>query len=265
MRGIEVRYHDQGQGHPVLLLHGHPFDHTQWHPQIQTLTQHGHRTLAPDLRGYGTTTLRPATTPLDTFARDLQALLEHLGLHTAHIVGTSMGGQIALELYRLFPESINSLTLVATDPRPETPQGRQRRHDLADQLSTQGMQGYADRMLVGMMSADNVRAMPKTAARVHTMMCQTPPQGAAAALRGRAQRPDHLRLLRHISAPTLLVVGSQDPFTPPHLTETMHLKITDSVIARIEGAAHTPNLERPHDFDRALVAFLERVRADQHP
>ncbi|WP_328807005.1 alpha/beta fold hydrolase [Nocardiopsis coralli] len=265
VRDIDVRYADHGSGHPVLLLHGHPFDHTLWHPQIHTLADHGFRAIAPDLRGYGHSTVVEGTTCLDTFARDLCALLDHLQIPATSVVGTSMGGQIALELYRLFPDRIDSLTLVATDPRPESPQGHQRRHELADRLAREGMQGYADEMIVGMMSADNVRTMAHTAARVHTMMCQAPPQGAAAALRGRARRPDHLGLLRHISAPALLVVGDQDAFTPPDLTEAMHLKIADSVVARIDGAGHTPNLERPEAFDRALLSFLERVRADLRP
>lgn len=260
VRGIDVNYLDRGAGYPVLFVHGHPFDHTMWHPQIGALLDRGYRVIAPDLRGYGGTTVTPGTTHLDAFARDLSGLLEHLDLDVVSVVGLSMGGQIALELYRLFPDRVDALTLVATNPRSETKKGRTSREQLAECLRSEGMGGYADRMLVGMMSADNVRDLPEVARHVHEMMCATSPEGAAAALLGRARRPDHMPLLRRLSAPTLLLVGSEDRFTPPDLTEVMHVWVPDSLVSIIDGAGHLPNLERPERFNEVLLRFLERCR-----
>lgn len=257
VRGVDITYLDRGAGYPVLFIHGHPFDHTMWHPQVTALTENGYRVIAPDLRGYGNTTVTSGVTPLDTFARDMCALLEHLGLDVVAVVGLSMGGQIALELCRLFPDRVDALTLVATNPRAESEEGRTSRKQLAARLLTEGMRGYADEMLVGMMSADNVREMPEVAQRVHTMMCTTSPQGAAAALLGRAQRPDHMPLLRRLSVPTLLLVGREDHFTPPDFTETMHVWVPDSLVSIIDGAGHLPNLERPELFNTALLRFLK--------
>lgn len=255
-----MNYLDRGAGYPVLFVHGHPFDHTMWYPQVGALVERGYRVIAPDLRGYGATTITPGITHLDTFARDLRGLLEHLGLDAVSVVGLSMGGQIALELYRLFPDRVDALTLVATNPRAETEQGRTSRKQLAEHLLSEGMGGYADRMLVGMMSADNVRDLPEVARHVHEMMRVTSPQGAASALLGRAQRPDHMPLLRRLCAPTLLLVGNQDRFTPPDFTEAMHVWVPDSVVSIIDGAGHLPNLERPERFNQVLLRFLERCR-----
>lgn len=261
VRGISVTYTDRGTGHPVLLVHGHPLDHTMWDPQVKALTEHGYRVIAPDLRGYGRSTVVPGTTTLDTFARDLAALLDHLGLDMVSAVGLSMGGQICLELYRLFSDRIDSLTLAATDPRPETDQGKTDRAVLAQRLRSEGMRDYTDRTLIGMMTADNVRDLPAVADHVRAMMYATPPEGAASALLGRAKRQDYLPLLRRIAAPTLLVVGRHDTFTPPRLTESMHVLVPDSVVEIIEGAGHLPNLERPERFNKALRRFLDHDHA----
>nr|WP_040684258.1 alpha/beta fold hydrolase [Nocardiopsis halotolerans] len=260
MRGISVTYTDRGAGYPILLVHGHPFDRTMWEPQVKALAGRGYRVIVPDLRGYGHSTVVPGTTNLDTFARDLAGLLDHLGLDVVSVVGLSLGGQIALELYRLFPDRIDSLTLTATNPRPETEQGRAARAALAERLRAEGMRGYADEMLVGMMTADNVRELPEVADHVRAMMYAAPPEGAAAALLGRARRQDYVPLLRRVSAPTLLVGGQYDGFTPPDFTESMHVMVPDSVVEIIEGAGHLPNLERPERFNEVLRRFLDRCR-----
>ncbi|WP_198659226.1 alpha/beta fold hydrolase [Nocardiopsis sp. FIRDI 009] len=261
VRGIDVSYTDRGAGYPLLMIHGHPFDRTMWDPQVRALAGRGYRVIAPDLRGYGNSSVVPGTTTLETFARDLAALLNRLGLDVVGIVGLSMGAQVALELYRLFPDGVDTLTLAATTPHAETEQGRRERQRTAERLSAEGMDGYADEMIVGMMSPANVRGMPGVAAHVRAMMRATPPEGAAAALRGRARRPDHVPLLKRVSCPTLLVAGREDPFTPPEIAEAMHVLVPDSVLEIVEGAAHLPNLERPDRFNEVLRRFLEHRRA----
>ncbi|MCY9783710.1 alpha/beta fold hydrolase [Nocardiopsis sp. EMB25] len=260
VRGIDVSYTDRGAGYPLLMIHGHPFDRTVWEPQVRALAGRGYRVITPDLRGYGHSSVVPGTTTLETFARDLAALVGHLGLGVVGIVGLSMGAQVALELYRLFPDGVDTLTLVATTPHAETERGRGDRQRMAERLSAEGMGGYADEMIVGMMSPANVRGMPEVAARVRAMMRAVPPEGAAAALRGRARRPDHVPLLKRVSCPTLLVAGREDPFTPPELAEAMHVLVPDSVVEIVEGAAHLPNLERPDRFNEVLRRFLEQRR-----
>ncbi|MBR8743283.1 alpha/beta fold hydrolase [Nocardiopsis sp. MG754419] len=260
MRGISVDYTDRGAGCPVLFLHGHPLDRTMWEPQVRALAGRGYRTIVPDLRGYGSSTDAAAAASLADFARDTTALLDHLGLDVVNLVGLSMGGQIALEMYRLFPDRVDSLTLVATDPRPESDRGRLRSGPTAAPPREERPRGHADDGLVGLMTGDNIRDLPEVADHVRAMMDAAPPEGTAAARSGRARSPDHRPLLKRISAPTLLMTGRHDAFTPPEAAEFMHVRIPDSVVEIIEGAGHLPNLERPDRFNEVLRRFLERVR-----
>lgn len=260
--GVSLGYDDlgAGDGATVVLVHGHPFDRTMWRPQVEHLSRHGHRVIVPDLRGYGESTIVPGVTTLETFARDIADLLDHLGVGRIVLAGLSMGGQIVMEFHRLFPERIRGLVLAATFAQADTPHGRKVRHDTADRLLTEGMAGYAEEVLAKMVAPYNIQARPDVARHVLDMMRGTSPDGAAAALRGRAERPGHLETLPGIAVPTLVVVGRDDEFTPVSDARLMHERIPAATLLIVEGAAHMPNLERPAEFNHALEDLLGSIR-----
>ncbi|MGW1626697.1 alpha/beta fold hydrolase [Streptomyces sp. NPDC002172] len=241
---------------PLLLIHGHPFDRTMWHPQVAALAP-ARRVVAPDLRGYGASPVTPGSTPLSRFAADIEELLDTLGVRSCVLAGLSMGGQIAMECYgRLGPARVRGLVLADTFPDPETPEGREARNAMADRLLREGMRDYADEVLEKMVAPD---AHPDVKTHVHRMMTATNPEGAAAALRGRAERPDYRPLLSRATVPALIVVGADDEYTPVSDAEAMHALLPDATLRIIDKASHMPNLEQPEDFNRALGEFLARV------
>ena len=255
-----LAYEDKGADSsltPLVLVHGHPFDRTMWTPQIEAFSA-GRRVIAPDLRGYGASPVVPGITLLSDFARDIASLLDELKVDDFVLAGLSMGGQIVMDCYRQFPERVRALVLADTFPAPETPEGRKSRNAMADRLLGEGMRPYADEVL-GKMVAPYASAQVKS--HVHHMMAATPPEGAAAALRGRAERPDYRPLLPRVTVPALVVVGRDDEYTPVHDAEAMHAALPDSDLQVIENAAHMPNLERPEEFNAALGTFLARVDA----
>ncbi|MEU6194088.1 alpha/beta hydrolase [Streptomyces sp. NPDC047061] len=244
---------------PLLLIHGHPFDRTMWRPQQRAFAP-TRRVVAPDLRGYGASPVTPGITPLSRFAADLEELLDALDVPTCVLVGLSMGGQIAMECYdRLGPERVRGLVLADTFPDPESPEGRRTRNAMADRLLREGMRGYADEVLEKMVAP---HAHPDVKAHVHRMMTATDPEGAAAALRGRAERPDYRPLLTKVTVPALVVVGADDTYTPVSDAEAMHALLPDATLRIIDRASHLPNLERPEEFNRALEEFLPRADED---
>jgi pimeloyl-ACP methyl ester carboxylesterase len=88
------------------------------------------------------------------------------------------------------------------------------------------------------------------------MMRTTKPEGAAAAHRGRADRRDHTNFLPCIATPTLIIVGSEDFFTPLPVARLMSDNIPGAQLVCIEGAGHLPNMETPDQFNEALGSFL---------
>ncbi|MYY04762.1 MULTISPECIES: alpha/beta fold hydrolase [unclassified Streptomyces] len=258
VNGATLHYDDLGPstGLPVLLIHGHPFNRTLWTPQSAALTAAGHRVITPDLRGYGASDVTPGQVYLSDFADDLVGLLDLLGIDRAVVGGVSMGGQIAMEVQRRHASRVRALVLSDTSAPAETPEGRTFRNQLADRLLAEGMDGYADEVIGKMLASYNVTALPEVAAHVLGMMRATDPRGAAAALRGRAERADYRDTLAATPCPVLVVVGADDAYTPVADAETITRLAPHATLHVIEGAGHLPGAEQPDRFNRVLLDFL---------
>ncbi len=260
VNGITLSYDDVGTGDDVLLLvHGHPFDRSMWTPQLTDLPAHGWRIVAPDLRGYGLSTVVAGVTTLDVFAADLSALLDALGIRSVVVCGLSMGGQIAMEFARIYPERVRGLVLAATFPQPETIEGKRQRNATADRLSREGIGRYADELLPKMLAPLSIATRPDVAAHVHSMMLGTSPTGAAAALRGRALRPSYVETLAALTAPSLVVVGDEDAFTSRADADRMYDLLRRSELLCLPGCGHMPNLERAVEFNAAVARLMHSV------
>ncbi|HXD34231.1 MAG TPA: alpha/beta fold hydrolase [Pyrinomonadaceae bacterium] len=255
IRGIEIGYDEVGTGTPVVLLHGYPFNRSMWSEQIEVLSAR-HRVLAPDLRGHGETsaTTQPAT--MEEMAKDVAELMEKLNISRAAVCGLSMGGYVALALYRMFPLRARALVLADTRPGPDTEEARANREVQAKKALEEGMAGIADAMLPKLLAPNTVAKNPGAVARVRDMMLKTKPEGAAAALRGMAQRRDQTSFLSRVVAPALIVVGSEDMITPVSESELMHREIGGSRLKVIEGAGHVSNIEQTENFNHVLSTFL---------
>ncbi len=192
------------------------------------------------------------------FAQDIEDLLDSLHVERCVLGGLSMGGQIVMEYCARHPGRVRGVLLADTFAAPETPEGRKARNAMADRLLREGMRGYADEVLYKMVAP---HAPPAVAEHVHRMMTATDPRGAAAALRGRAERPDYRPVLSRLTVPALVVVGAEDAYTPVRDARVMHDLLPDSELVVVDGAAHMPNLERPEAFDAALADFLDRCDA----
>ncbi|HKP72257.1 MAG TPA: alpha/beta fold hydrolase [Pyrinomonadaceae bacterium] len=260
VRGIELAYDVSGEGFPLVLLHGFPFNRTLWRAQVEAF---GGRYLVvtPDLRGHGETTATDGAATMEEMAADVAALLDELRLGRVVLGGLSMGGYVALAFYRLFPERVRALILADTRPQADTDEARRNREETATRALNEGMQPLADTMLPKLFTSATDAEHPEVVAHVREMILSTKPQGAASALHGMAVRRDQTELLREITCPTLVIVGSLDAITPVADSEMMNREIRGSSLEVIEGAGHVSNLERPAEFNRALENFLDALGA----
>lgn len=254
---IGIAYDDTDSGPAVVLLHGYPFNRTLWREQAEAL--HNHRVITPDLRGHGESTILPGTATMESMARDVAGLLDHLKIGRATIGGLSMGGYVALAFHQLFSQRVRALILADTRAQGDTEDNKKTRAVQAEKAVSEGMEGIADAMLPKLFAPETVAQRPEIVKRVREMMVQTPPEGAAAALRGMAEREDQRPFLSRIIVPTLIIVGRQDVITPPEDSEAMHNAIGGSQLKLIEGAGHVSNLERPEEFNEALSKFLQQT------
>ena len=255
INNIEMAYTDTGAGRPIVLIHGYPFNRSLWADQIPALSN-GHRIVAPDLRGFGESDASPDTSTMNRLASDVASLMDHLQIPRATIGGLSMGGYVALAFYKQFPSRVRALILADTRGQADTEEAKQTRAQQAEKALSEGMAGIADAMLPKLLTPETVSKHPEVVKRVRDMMLKTKPEGAAAALRGMAEREDQTALLPKISVPTLILVGAEDAITPVADSEKMHQAIPSSSLVVLDHAGHVSNLERTQEFNDALLHFL---------
>lgn len=261
IRGIEMAYDVEGSGPAVVLLHGFPFNRSLWSEQVAALSDR-YRVITPDLRGFGETSTQskqPAT--MREMAEDVAALMDELGIERFALGGLSMGGYVSLAFYRHFPLRVRVLILADTRPQADTDEARENRERQAQQaIQENSMRAIVDAMLPKLLAPATLAERKDVTERLRAMMMSTSPQGAAAALRGMAERPDQTQQLPRILAPTLIIVGSLDQITPLADAEVMHREIRGSRLEVMEGAGHVSNLERPAEFNQALRNFLDALQ-----
>ena len=251
LNGISIFYHDEGQGEPLLLIHGFPLSSELYQPQRAALSRR-FRVITPDLRGMGRSDPLPGTHAIELYADDLVALLDHLGIGQAIVGGMSMGGYVLFALLRRYPDRVRGLILIDTKAAADTEEGRAGRFKMAEQARSDGATAIADAMLPKMLTEQTRNEQPELAEFVRNMMAATPVDGIVGALEALAGRPDSTPLLASIQVPTLIIVGSDDPITPPTVAQEMQQSIAGSQLVIIDGAAHAANLERPAAVNQAI-------------
>jgi 3-oxoadipate enol-lactonase len=250
-----LNYDDAGQGVPLLLIHGFPHDRRLWKAQITGL-QDNARVIAPDLRGFGTSSDPLGTTSMDDHAADLHALLEELGIQQVVVAGLSMGGYIALAFLTRYASTVKGLILCNTRAGADSDDAREGREATARRVMLDGVPALAQTMLPKMLSQERLSTKPGLSSTIKTMMAEQRPAGVVAALRGMAARPDRTPMLGAINVPTLIITGSADTLIPSSESEAMAKAIPGSKLVVIPGVAHLSNVEAPEAFNSAVRDFM---------
>ena len=245
---------DVGRGLPVVLLHAFPLNRTMWEPQIAALFGEC-RCIAPDLRGFGDSP-RSGPYSMDRYADDVVALLDALQIDRAVVGGLSMGGYIALALWRRHRNRIRALVLADTRSGADNDEGKQKRGELIALAQSEGSAAVADRQVTGLLGKSTREKQPELVDRIRSIMAGESPDGIVGALEAMRNRTDSTPLLAGIDVPTLIVVGDEDVLTPPKEARAMHAAIRGSRLEVIPGAGHLSNLERPAAFNAALSDFV---------
>src|SRR5215210_4777263 len=232
---VELNYLVEGpEDAPVLVLANSLGTALgMWDDQARTLRER-FRLLRYDHRGHGGSSVPPGPYEIEDLGRDVLALLDRLEVERVSFCGHSIGGMVGMWLASEAPERIERLVLCCTSAKFTPPEMWEER-------------------------ARTVRADgAETVEWAGRMLRETPPEGYAgccetiryADLRGR---------LGEISAPTLVIVGADDPAVPLEQAELLRDSIPGARLLVVEGAAHLPNVERPEKITRAVLAHLGTV------
>jgi 3-oxoadipate enol-lactonase len=269
----------------LVLLHAFPLNARMWEPQL-ALADRGWRVITPQLAGFDETaelgsvggqvpvkhkdtcppdsgtglhTTRGDLSPvsIDDYAGDVIDLLDALHIHEAVIGGLSMGGYVALAIFRHAPRYFQGLVLADTRADADTPEGVEGRKRMMALVREQGASAVADEMIPKLLGETTRAGDPAAVERVRSLILSSSPAAIAGALHALMTRPDSTPLLTTIRCPALILVGDEDTVTPRPLSEVLHRRIAGSELAVIPRAGHLSSLERPDAFNDALGHFLD--------
>jgi len=260
MDGYKLHYLDLGQGRPVVMIHGFADSTYCWHANVEALSKAGLRLILVDQPGLGKSGVPPAPYKfsLENQAAAILKLCDRLGLKRFSLVGSSMGGGIALYLAWRHPGRVERMALL--DPACYEPPGIR-------WLSLPGA-GYVASVLGSRRSI--ARGLKST---YHNDKLVT--EAAIDEYARPALRPGYFNVLHAISGqyfseqfqemtkaygqiktPALIIWGQYDTWIPPEYGSKLHKALTSSELRVVQNTGHLPHQENPGFVNRLLVAFL---------
>ena len=233
----------------VVFLHAATGSSRVWEYQIPALTAAGYRFLAYDRRGWGRTAIEPAGSQSGAGADDLLGLLDLLGIDRAHLVGTAAGAFVALDFALSYPQRVRSLVIANTIGGVEDPDyvelGRRIRPPQFNALPPEFRElGPSYRAA----QAEGTRRWME----LEKISRPPGPPAPAQPMRNRIT----FSLLETMRAPTLLLTGGADLYTPPPLLRLFAARIKGSESIIVPEAGHSTYWEQPEVFNRAVLDFI---------
>ena len=251
--GERIYFESTGEGDPVVLCHGLGGNHGAWWRVVPELAAH-HRVVTWDQRGFGNSTRQTGRYGPEVAVGDLAALVDHLELERAQIVGQSMGGWVAMGFALRHPDRVRSLVLTDT---------------LAGVFTDEVLAALRPRKPGGFDQTDDLGRHPALGAR----FCAEHPELAFLyrQLSGMGDKPEDAEVfgmlaemrvppdaLGAIGWPVLLVVGEEDDLCPPAAMAHIAGRIPGAGFEVIAGAGHSPYFECPDAWLAAVAPFLDR-------
>jgi 2-succinyl-6-hydroxy-2,4-cyclohexadiene-1-carboxylate synthase len=258
----EVRVAGPDAGRALLLLHGFTGRGAAWATLATLARRGGLRTVVVDLPGHGRSGVAadPARMTVERTADDLAGILARIGIAPSAVLGYSLGARVALRLAIAHPEAVARLVLESPSAGIADATARDDRRradeDLAATIERDGVEAFVDRWERGPVFATHARLAPRAAARQRAIRLANTAAGLAQSLRAAGQGamlPLHDRL-GDTHVPTLVIAGSLDPARAR--AEEVAAGIPGARLAIIDGAGHTPHLERAAAFRRLALEFV---------
>ncbi|MFX1676557.1 alpha/beta fold hydrolase [Paraburkholderia sp. A2WS-5] len=251
-------YVEFGQGRPVVLLHGIGNSGRAWSPQIPPLVEAGFRVIVPDHAGHGASARVDAPLRIEDLACDVIALLDHLAIERASIVGLSLGGLIAIELALTWGARVERLVLANSFPSTATDAFRTLVEQWASTFRSEDgpvrrFEGAWPFNVSASFRASN--AAMSTWQIWHAIAATSDGESLARIAQGIVGYDASSRLV-NIAKPVLIIAGGDDCISPPSIGKKMSAQIPGASFVEIPGAAHISSVDSALAFNEKTIAFL---------
>jgi pimeloyl-ACP methyl ester carboxylesterase len=259
VNGVKLHYEIAGEGPGLVLVHSGITDSRSWDPQFSAFTKE-HRVLRHDIRGFGKSDIAHGKySSID----DLADLIDQVGIGPSALLGVSVGGTIVLDTALQHPELVTALILVGSGigGREHSPEYNQMIDEIDQLYAEKGLDTAIDREMEvwlygrGRTAAD---VDPRVREAVREMDFYNSGRYPPDAEPQRIQPPAVGRL-REIRVPTLVIVGDRDVDDVRQAAEELGRGIRGARLVVMPGVAHVPNMERPEEFNRLVLDFLDSL------
>lgn len=261
LNGVAIHHELLGEGKPVAFLNGVMMTTQSWVLQTSVLRRR-YRCVLHDFRCQLRSGKPAAPFTMATHAEDLRALLDHLEIERAHVVGTSYGGEVGMIFAYTFPRRVESLTIISSASRVGP---GLRRVVESWALAARREPSALYRLSVPHnFSSRFISESPELIEQGEERLRRCSPEffPAFARLCDAFLELDIEGRLGEIDSPTLVLCGEQDRLKPPRYSRQIAASIADSELLVVPGAGHAVIIERPDVVNSAVLAFLERVEAN---
>jgi pimeloyl-ACP methyl ester carboxylesterase len=252
-----LQYDQDGEGLPVILIHGFPLCRKMWKPQIDALVNRDYRVICPDLPGFGDSPALKDSVSMSRYADEVVGLMDRLGIDQAVIGGMSMGGYVLLNLLERYPKRLSAAMFLVTRAAADDAAGKQKRTALAAEVEAGNRMIVPDAFAGVLFAPQTPEEKPDLVAEVRDWMESTSPEGVIGGLLAMRDRPDSVAQLPGYSLPCLVVGAEQDVAVPLEHSRVLVEGLPNAELKIIAGAGHMANLEQPEWFNQALLGFLE--------
>lgn len=258
--GVRLHYRESGRrsGPPVLMIQGLGADKNLWNLQRLALAPWYH-TIALDNRGAGRSDKPHGAYSLEQMADDAVAVLDDVGVASAHVIGASMGGVISQIMALRHRDRVRSLTLACTACRHHAWR-KELLADWAETAQTEGMGAMTAIAARWMIGPRSFRRLAPAIGWMGPLALSRPAHAFVGQVAGILSLDDQLASdLSLIDVPTMVIVGNQDILTPRGDAEEIAERIPTAELVVISGAAHGLMIEHATTFNRIMLGFLKRA------
>jgi len=253
---ISVKYF--GKGDLIIFLHGIGGNKDNWDQNLPEISKN-FLCVAWDTRGYGESDDYEGPLDFNDVLEDLKKVILFFKKDKAHILGLSMGGQIATLFYEKYPNMVHSLILCDThfglgnlDDEEIQNFINSRKKPLLEGLEPKDIAENVSKTLIG--KNDNLYALNELIKSISKLHKESYLKTIDASL-----KTFHAHIFCKVKAPTLILVGELDSLTPPSMANKIYNLINNSSMFIIKNAGHLSNIEQPKIFNRLVINFLKKL------
>ncbi|MEH7120794.1 alpha/beta hydrolase [Neobacillus vireti] len=249
-----ITYIDEGEGKPIVLLHGFCGSSAYWSEVIPGISEK-YRVIAPDLPGHGGSATVLKNYSISDIAEIIKEFLDKLNLDKVTMFGHSLGGYITLAFAEKYSDSLNGFSLVHSTAFPDSEEAKKGRSTNIEKVKAEGIKPLIDGLVPKLFSPDHQKQQYVETAK--QIGYRTPPEGAIHTLSAMRDRPDRNSVLESTSLPVLLIAGEQDQIIPTEKTFSVSkVNIKQSVI---KDSGHMSMYEQPGELSSAIKDFIANI------